>query len=518
MTPEASRRRDKPTSEPGVWDYGEAPLGRARVPRGRTGWLRAELFRETDRGPIGWRKVLLAAIAVIAGAAISLTRTSGPGALNTIWIEDARDLLNASYLAGPFWHFFSVPLNGYFESTAKLVTGAARWFPITWQPGVMTIAAALQYALAGLIVYIASGPYLRNRWLRLLIAAPCVMLPLGYTQSNNDLATIQFVTLYGIFWLLLWIPGTRWGQVIAPIAMLSVSSSSLLPVFFAPLLAARLIASRTKTSWAIAACWLLGFIVNLYPSFSSKNNRIHAQHNNPVWTAKFYVTRVVPRALFGEKALGGPGTDGSGRTVPLHITSMAGHLALIAGAWAILLVAAIIAVARFTDPHWPLAVTAGLFSFVMFEGELFINPHVMQPRYAMIPAQLLYTAIVAALRPSGATGTRKLAATPEAAGGRRLALRAPWASRLPLAGFAVLLAVAITLNFRVVNNRSNSPPWTSVVATARASCADNGKGLPSVNWIHYARLGNAYRYWHYWWHVDFPCTMLDEPGASHKGG
>ena len=48
----------------------------------------------TDSGPVGWRKILLAAGCLAAATAISLSRTVGPGSLNTIWIEDAKFLLN----------------------------------------------------------------------------------------------------------------------------------------------------------------------------------------------------------------------------------------------------------------------------------------------------------------------------------------------------------------------------------------------------------------------------------------
>src|ERR1035438_6724630 len=71
--------------------------------------------------------------------------------------------------------------------------------------------------------YIASGPHLGRPWLRLIVAAPACMIPLGYTQVNNDLATAQFIALYGTFWLLLWIPGTRAGRILSPVIILSVT-------------------------------------------------------------------------------------------------------------------------------------------------------------------------------------------------------------------------------------------------------------------------------------------------------
>ena len=65
---------------------------------------------------------------------------------------------------------------------------------------------------------------------------------------------------------------------------------------------------------------------------------------------------------------------------------------------------------------------------------------------------------------------------------------------LPVAGFAVLLAVAVTLNFRVTNGRTTSPAWTSVVANARSACK-----MPGVS---------AYTFVHEWWFVTIPCSKV----------
>ena len=180
----------------------------------------------------------------------------------------------------------------------------------------MSAAAAAEYALFGLIAYIASGPHLRSPWLRLLIAAPACVVPLGYTQVNNDLATVQFVALYGLFWLLLWRPATRAGQVCAPVIMLGATLTSILPVFLAPLVAARLIADRSKTAIAVAVCWAAGLLAQWTVQLRGMSNRSNDLFTSPLWILGNYVTRAVPRALFGERALGGPGTNYAGVSDP----------------------------------------------------------------------------------------------------------------------------------------------------------------------------------------------------------
>jgi hypothetical protein len=361
----------------------------------------------------------------------------------------------------------------------------------------MSAGAAAEYALFGLIAYIASGPHVRSPWLRLLIAAPACVVPLGYTQVNNDLATVQFVGLYGLFWLLLWRPATRAGQVCAPVIMLGATLTSILPVFLAPLVAARLIADRSKTAIAVAVCWAAGLLAQWTVQLRGLSNRSNGLFTSPLWILGNYVTRAVPRAIFGERALGGPGTNYAGAPVPLSIPNMAVHEALIWGSCAIVVAVVVIALARLTAPHWPLAVTALAFSVLLFVGEIVDNYQVVQPRYVIAPALLLYTAIVAMLRPRGVTDEASAAGEPDGDAPATVAPRGPLsviAAWAPVTVFALLLAVVVGFNYRVVNNRSESPPWTAVVATARHTCMKPGMA--------------DYEYSHLWWHVQIPCSRV----------
>jgi hypothetical protein len=462
-------------------------------------WLRSALFLQTSAGRPSWRKILAAVAFVIAGAAASLARTSGPGALNTIWIEDAGNFLQDA-LHQSVMTTLTTQMNGYYDLVPRAVTAFAVTFPLTWAPGIMAVGAAIEYASYGLIAYIASGPHLRSTWLRLLIAAPACLIPLGYTQVNNDLATVQFVALYGIFWLLLWRPVTLGGKLAAPVIMLLTTLSSILPLLLAPLVAARLIADRSKTSIAVAVCWGAGLLTQWTVQWRGMSNRSSDMYTSPVWILGNYFTRVVPRALFGELALGGSGTNGEGHPVPLHVSNMAMHNTLVVAACAIVVAVVVVALARLTAPNWPLAITAMAFSVVVFVGEIVDNLQIVQPRYVIAPALLLYTAIVAMLRPRSVTGEAFSAGKPEgvlggdapaAAAGRWQAVVAAWT---PVTVFALLLAVVIGFNFRVTNNRSESPPWTAVIAAATHKCMKPGMG--------------DYRYRHAWWLVQIPCSRV----------
>jgi hypothetical protein len=441
-------------------------------------WLRSNLFLPPVTRTVGWRKAVGGAVFVIIGAAVSLARTSGPGALNTIWIEDADNFLQDA-LHESVMTTLTTQLNGYYEVVPRAVTAIAVTFPLTWVPGIMSACAAVGYSMFGLIAYIASGPHLRSPWLRLLIAAPACLVPLGYTQANNDLATAQFIALYGIFWLLLWRPATRAGQVAAPLIMLGTTLSSILPLLFAPLVVARLIADRSKVTIAIAVCWAAGLITQWSVQLRGMSNRQVGGWTNPIWILGNYVTRVVPRALFGERVLGGPGTNGDGHAIGLIIPNMALHTALTWGAWAILLAAISIALVRLTAPNWPLAVTALLFSVLLFVGEIANNLPIVQPRYVIAPALLVYVGIVAMLRPRGFEG----------------AARSPVVAWVPVVVFALLLGVTCGFNYRVTNGRSESPAWTSAVAAATKTCMKPGMG---DYWYHH----------HGWWQIKIPCGRV----------
>ena len=458
-------------------------------------WLREDLFLRTRSGPVGWRKILVAVACVVVATVISLSRTVGAGSLNTIWIEDAKFLLQQA-LNDSFWKALASPISSYYQEPARIFTEIAIQFPLSWAPGVMAIFAAAQYAMYGLVAYIASGPYLRSPWLRLLIAAPVCAIPLAYTQVNNDLVTVQFFGLYGAFWTCLWLPGTRAGKVLSPLVMATVSWTAVLSMVFAPLIVARLIVDRSKNAWALAILWASGVWLQISETVLGRSNHLSYGQNSLFFVLKNYVTRVAPRALFGERSLGGPGVNYTGDSAtPLHITSVAGHQALIVGAWVVVLVIVVLALARFTDPNWTLAGVAAVFSVGIFLEELLINTSVVQARYVIAPAMLLYTALVALMRPRVPEVAASAASSAPAPGlkpgltPRRTMLR--W---LPAAGFAVLLLVAVILNFRVTNGRTTSPAWTSVVATAHGACA-----LPHVT---------GYTFVHEWWYVTIPCSKV----------
>ena len=453
-------------------------------------WLRANLFLPAT-GSVGWRQVAGAIGFLVVCAAVSLARTGGPGALNTIWIEDAKRALNDA-LNQPTLAALTTPMNGYYLAIPRVVAViASALFPLKFVPGIMSAAAALQYAMYGLIAYTVSGSYFRSRWPRLLLAVPTCVIPLAYTQANNDLVTDQFWALYGAFWIFLWIPKSLAARVGTCVIMVAVTLTSILPMLLAPLVVARLIANRSKHTITLAACWAAGLALQWTVQLSGTSEQRTGSFTDPLWVIRQYAARVVPRAIFGENALGGTGVNPDGLPRPLVIPNMAVHEALIAGAWVIVAVAIVAGLARITAPHWPLAITAFLFSLLIFLGELTINVPIVQPRYVIAPALLLYAGLVAVLRPRG----------PADPGRPRWRPVVAWC---PVAVFTVLLAVVIGFNYRVTNDRTNGGAWSTTLATAQRMC-----GTPEGRkYLEHHIHADKYLYHHRWWTLYIPCSRV----------
>lgn len=453
-----------------------APAETGAKVSGRRAWRRlvASLFPEPGLAPATRRRVLFAVVSLLAGAALSLSRTRGPGALDSTWIEDGKRFLTGA-LNNPFPGPIFEGFNGYFHVGPRILAEIAVLFPIRWTAPVLTLLAVAMLLAFASVAYIASGAFLNRWWLRLLVAAPVMAIPVGHTQADNDVATLQFPSLYALFWLLLWRPRSRVAKAAAVLLAAYVMSSSILALALLPLLLLRLVGVRDWTTKAIALSYTAGAALQIGGLISGANQRegIGEPNYNPIWVLREYVVRAVPRSILGEVWLGGPGTDDGGNVVPLHVVHTTEHYALIAIAWLILAGALACALLNITRPHWPLAVLAGVASLVVFGVET-ANMGMVEPRYVIPAALLLYVAVAALLRPHDTT---------------RLV-----DSARPAIAFAVLLAVVCVANLRVDDTRSRSQAWSVTVAKGRHACATTGI--------------QKYHYQYTWWFVDIPCSRL----------
>src|SRR5690349_5831593 len=223
----ATDERERAPEEPSA----ERPAGPLRT-------LVRALYPAVPTRPVTLRRALAAAVAVVVGMALALSRTGGAGALNSTWIEDAKQFLTGALtqqLPDPIF----TPFSGYLHVGPRLLTEIAVLFPVRWAAPVQTLLAVGMLAVFASVAYLGSGAYFTKVWQRLVLAAPVMMVPVGHTQADNDVATLQFPSLYAMFWLLLWRPNSRIAKVGAVLLAAYVTSSSVLALVLVPLVVLR---------------------------------------------------------------------------------------------------------------------------------------------------------------------------------------------------------------------------------------------------------------------------------------
>jgi hypothetical protein len=438
------------------------PRGRAAPPPRLSALFPAPPHRPAAR----WR-LALGAAALVVGSVTSLSRTGGVGPLDSTWIEDAYPFLGQA-IVYPWYRTIVTPLNGYLNVGPRVVAEFAALFGLGWAPAVMSICAAALIAACAMVAYVGSRAYLPSPWYRLLVAVPVVVVPLGQTQMQNDMATLQFPALYAMFWLLLWRPAGRVGALFAAAFAADITLSSILPVVFLPLAVARLVAVRDRATRAVVGAYAGGLAVQFGAEATGLASRagIGTPRWDPVWAGWEYLRTLVPGAVFGTRwTVADP-----------HRPTASPALTL--AAW--LVVAGIVAVAAFgvTRPAWRLAALALAHSVVLWSVEVMAMGS-LQPRYFVPPALLLYAAFAALLRPHSTDPAKRFR----------------FDSVGPAVAWAMLLAVVCVAGLRVHNLRGEGPAWHDVLATATRYCG-----------VDPARRSYPFRA--QWWGINIPCRLV----------
>jgi hypothetical protein len=418
----------------------------------------AGLFQEAPERPVRPSSALLAGLAVLAGAAVSLARQPGIGALDTVWAEDGQIFLTDA-VNQPLPEALTTSYAGYFHTGPRLLAELAAASPAGWAPAVLAGSAAVVTAALAVLVYVASAGHLTSRLARVAAAAVVVIPPLAQQDVPNSIANLHWPALYALFWVLLWSPAGWPGRAVAVVATGLVATSDILVLALLPLALTRVLVRRDRYSAVLATVFASGVGLQLLGLLTGASDR--ATELDPVRAGVGYLLRAVPGALFGSRGLG-----------PDH-TSIR-WLALAGLAW-LLVAAAVLAAARgLTRPAWTLAAVAAVHSVALYLLPVLLSG-VATERYAVAPAMLVVVAL--------------------------LALLPPGAGRPGRAGVALvaLLAVVCAVNLRVPNLRAEGPAWSGELDRARQVCAEATTGaatsvrLPPVNAL---------------WYADLPCTYL----------
>lgn len=389
---------------------------------------------ETAR-PARWRGVAIGAAAVAVGTAIGLLRQPGAGALDTIWAEDGGVFLAEAVRQGPLDALFS-SYAGYFHVVPRLMAAIATLFPAGAASAVLALQAALAVSLLAVLVYVASGSHLTTQLSRVLVSAAVVVVPVAQGDVLNSIANFHWYGLYALFWVLVWTPSRPTGRVVAVAVTFLVAASDIVAVVFVPLALWRAFrrpegAGRDRHGLALGGGLAAGLLIQFAGLMSGSSERELSP--DPVLAVTGFLLRAVPAPLIGERWLG---EDVNARWV-----------ALAAVAWLIVGAVALVAYVRRTRPAWTLAVVAGLHAAALYMVPVLLAG-IATPRYAVAPAMLVVTALVALLQPAG--------------------------SRLPLYALTLLLAVVAAVNLRVDNTRADGPLWSDELERARTACLTNG--------------------------------------------
>jgi hypothetical protein len=383
----------------------------------------------------------MAAVAVVAGTLLSLGRTPGVGATNTVWLEDGTIFLQDAATKSPLVAI-ATPYSGYYHLVPRLFAEIAVLFPPGAAAAVMAVEAAAFTAFLAIVVFVASGSHLKTTLARLLVSVPLVLMPAGYTELPNAINELRWPLMYAMFWILLWTPATRRGRILALTIIGLASFTDNVVGIFLVLALLRLWSERDLIAKFAVVSLAAGFLLNVTTNLTglSEHDRIHPVFA-PLWALEAFVVRPVPQGLLGEAL----------------VTERASHdlrgLAPVFAGWLLLAVFAVIARRRWSRPHWPLAVLAFVYGCALYMAIVMIAGAAV-PRYSGPASLFTIVVAVALLRPSDG------AALPL---DRRL---------VPVLLLTALMTVVAVVNYRGAGSfRGTGPAWDQELAKARAVCA-----------------------------------------------
>lgn len=406
------------------------------------------------------RALAAGAGAVAVCAAVSLLRTSGTGPFQSVFEEDARDVLTDALDTSTAKALIE-PIAGYYVLAPRLLGEFATLFPVSWMAAVLSVSSAVICGLLAVLVYVASGAHLPHRSARLLVSAPMLLAPVAENHAAelyNRPVCLHFFALYALFWVLVWPAATRPSRAAALVTAGLTAASTILAVGLVPLALLRLAVRRDRHSLAMAALLTAGAAVQVTSALTADSRgRPGEARVDPLWALSRFVGWAVPESILGFR-----GTSGLYVPDAQFASALSRNALAVAAAWAVVLlviaVAALGARRGLLRPRWVLAGALAAHSAGLLMLEIMANGWVSQ-RYLLAPSLLLFAALVVLLLPEPGTANRGL---------------------IPLGGLALLLLVTGAANFRQTDtHRHDAPRWTEQVREAAVRCGQD-RGLAAV--------------------------------------
>ena len=240
--------------------------------------------------------VAIQVAAVCIGTVVLLLRIPRIPAWDCLYAEDQGVYLFDA-LAHP-WHLL-VPFGGYEELVPRLVGQLISYLPLADVAVPFALAGAGIAALCALFIYHALDGWIRSPWLRALVGAALILLPLAPIEPADSTVGSPWYALTALFFGLLWRPKNWAGMTAAALVAFVAASSEILALIYAPLVLLRVVALPRWREQAVTVGWLAGLLVQVPVVLES-----YAQHTQrvthlarPVRVLGFYFHNVALRAF-----------------------------------------------------------------------------------------------------------------------------------------------------------------------------------------------------------------------------
>jgi hypothetical protein len=412
--------------------------------------------------------------AVFVGTFVLMLRVAGVPAWESVYAEDQGVFLPDA-IAHP-WHLL-VPYGGYEELLPRLVGQLVSYLPLVDVAVPFAVAGAGVAALCALFIYHALDGWIGSPWLRALVGAALILLPLAPIEIADCTVGCPWYLMAALFFGLLWRPKSWAGMTAVALIAFAASSSEPFTLVYAPLVLLRVVALPRWREHAVTAGWLAGLLVQVPVVLES-----YAQHTQrvtglagPLQTLGFYFHNVALRA-FGWKVFLSlvriAGLNGATVIVCIVLAILFGWV-LVTGSRQVRVFAALALIMGIVQPVFAATVVPyviGQHSTYDFEGG---------SRYSTVPIMAMTAAGVVAfdayLRRQGFAESRDKAA---------LIRQSPWAV-IAVTVLACALAIGWLPDFRYISGHNHWGHWQLRAEKLLDACKHSTSGqVTTWTWGH----------------------------------